>query len=87
MDIFAVDQDFAGGRFHQAVDHFHGCRFPAAAWADQHQDLASVDMQIEAFNDRVAGFICFTDILEFNHENPSFLEFCATPIVGKRVWR
>ena len=51
IDAFAVEQDIAAGRLLQTTDQAQQGRFAAARRADEDDEFAVVDLQVDAVND------------------------------------
>jgi hypothetical protein len=68
VDTLAADHDVAFGHGVEAGDHVQEGRFAAARWADQHQELARLDRDVDAFEDvDVAEALLDVDDLERRH--------------------
>ncbi len=51
IDDAVADPDFAAGDVFKAGDHAQQGRLAAARWADQHDEFAVIDIDIDAVND------------------------------------
>src|SRR3954470_23042790 len=68
-NVLAGDEDTAGGRLDQAVDHAHGGGLAATGGPDQDADRALRDVEIEMVHRRTADAgISFRDPLEADHD-------------------
>ena len=49
VDPFAVDADVAVAHRLEPGDGVEECRFPAARWADEHEEIAFLDLEVDVF--------------------------------------
>jgi hypothetical protein len=75
-DILAVDDNPAGGRFDQAVDHSQRGRLTTARRADEHDDRAFFDFEIQGGDSRGGrAFELLGNVVELDGDGTDRLSF------------